>query len=218
MQLKLVEAIKEAGNIKRFLPSEFGMDPSRMGHALPPGNETFLEKMVVRKAIEDAGIPFTYVSANAFACYNAANLCQLGTLLPPRDKVCLYGDGNVKAIFLDEDDVATYTVKTIDDPRTLNKTLYLRPPQNILSQRQLVEMWEKFIGKELEKISISAEDFIASMKDMNIGDQAGAGHFYHMYFEGCLTDFEIREEGEEASELYPEVEYTTMHTYLKRYI
>ncbi|CAK9179385.1 unnamed protein product, partial [Ilex paraguariensis] len=164
MQLKLVEAIKEAGNIKRFLPSEFGMDPSRMGHALPPGNETFLEKMVVRKAIEDAGIPFTYVSANAFACYNAANLCQLGTLLPPRDKVCLYGDGNVKAIFLDEDDVATYTVKTIDDPRTLNKTLYLRPPQNILSQRQLVEMWEKFIGKELEKISISAEDFIASMK------------------------------------------------------
>ncbi|KAL8266876.1 hypothetical protein R6Q59_004220 [Mikania micrantha] len=27
-QLKLVDAIKEAGNIKRFLPSEFVMDPS----------------------------------------------------------------------------------------------------------------------------------------------------------------------------------------------
>ncbi|XP_037475629.1 isoflavone reductase homolog isoform X1 [Triticum dicoccoides] len=34
LQLKLVDAIKEAGNVKRFLPSEFGMDPARMGHAL----------------------------------------------------------------------------------------------------------------------------------------------------------------------------------------
>lgn len=69
-------------------------------------------------------------------------------------------------IFMDEDDVATYTIKTIDDPRTLNKTLYLRPPDNILSQRQLVEKWEEMLGKRLEKITISGEDFLASMKSM----------------------------------------------------
>ena len=81
---------------QRFLPSEFGMDPARMEHALAPGRETFDQKMIVRKAIEDAKIPFTYVSASCFAGYFVGNLSQLETLTPPKDKVCLYGDGNVK--------------------------------------------------------------------------------------------------------------------------
>lgn len=65
---------------------------------------------------------------------------------------------------MDEDDVATYTIKTIDDPRTLNKTIYLRPPENILTQRELIEKWEKLIGKQLEKSTISENDFLSSMK------------------------------------------------------
>lgn len=68
------------------------------------------------------------------------------------------------AIYVDEDDIATYTIKTIDDPRTLNKTLYLRPPENILSQGELVNMWEQLIGKELEKTTISAQEFLDSIK------------------------------------------------------
>ncbi|CAB4279030.1 unnamed protein product [Prunus armeniaca] len=99
---------------------------------------------------------------------------------------------------VDEDDIAAYTIKTIDDPRTLNKTLYLRPPENELSQKQLVEMWEDLIGMKLEHISISEEDFLASMK-------------------GALTNFEIGEEGEEASKLYPEVNYTRVNEYIKIY-
>jgi len=218
LQLKLVDAIKEAGNIKRFIPSEFGTDPSRMGHALEPGRVSFDEKMRVRRAIEDAKIPFTYVTANCFAGYFAGNLSQMGTLLPPRDKVTIYGDGNVKVVYMDEDDVALYTIKTIDDPRTLNKTLNIRPPENILSQRELVEKWEKLIGKELQKISFSQEDFLASMKGLDFASQVGVGHFYHFFYEGCLTNFEIGEEGEEASELYPDVKYTRMDEYLKMHL
>ncbi|PIA41479.1 hypothetical protein AQUCO_02200121v1 [Aquilegia coerulea] len=218
LQLQLVQAIKEAGNVKRFLPSEFGIDPARMADALEPGRVTFDEKMIVRKAIEDAGIPFTYISANCFAGYFAGSLSQMGTLIPSTDKVCLYGDGNVKAVYMDEDDIATYAIKTIDDPRTLNKTVYLRPPENILSQRELVGLWEKLIRKELEKSSISAEEFLAIMKGLNFAEQVGIGHFYHIFFDGCLTNFEIGEGGEEASKLYPEVQYTRMHEYLKRYL
>ncbi|KAA8521236.1 hypothetical protein F0562_011927 [Nyssa sinensis] len=98
-QLKLVEAIKQAGNIKRFLPSEFGMDPARMGDAIEPGRVTFDDKMIVRKGIEDAKIPFTYVSANCFAGNFVGNLSQIAihpSLTPPKDKVCIFGDGNVK--------------------------------------------------------------------------------------------------------------------------
>ncbi|GAB4857945.1 hypothetical protein Ancab_015850 [Ancistrocladus abbreviatus] len=243
LQVKLVDAIKEAGNVKakfektkegareatkrqncpvdywveRFLPSEFGMDPARMQDALEPGRVTFDEKMVVRKAIESANIPFTYVSANCFGGYFVGNLCQLGTLTPPKQNVTLYGDGNVKAIFLDEDDVATYTIKTIDDPRTLNKIVYLRPPENILSQSELIATWENLTGKELNKHSMSGEEFLGLMKGLDLAQRVGVGHFYHIFYEGCLTNFEVGDE-EEASKLYPDVEYVRMVDYVKLYL
>ncbi|KAL7122714.1 hypothetical protein ACP275_01G060800 [Erythranthe tilingii] len=218
LQLKLVDAIKEAGNVKRFLPSEFGVDPAQMEHALAPGRVTFDEKMTVRKAIEEAKIPHTYISANCFAGYFVGNLSQMETLLPPKHKLSIYGDGNVKVVFMDEEDVATYTIKSIDDPRTLNKTVYLRPPENILSQNELVGKWENLTGKSLDKTCISKEDFLANMEGADFVMQVGLGHFYHIFFEGCLTNFEIGEYGEEASRLYPEVEYTRMHDYLNRYL
>ncbi|CAM8995495.1 unnamed protein product [Rhodiola kirilowii] len=219
LQLKLVEAIKEAGNIKRFLPSEFGDDPSRMGHALEPGRVSFDEKMIIRKAIEEANIPFTYISANCFAGYFAGNLSQMGTLVPPKDKVQIYGTGNVKVPFNSEEDVGTFTIKTIDDPRTLNKTVYIRPPENTLTQLELVEIWERLSGKTLEKIELADEAFLAMMKDMDFAGQVGIGHFYHFFYEGCLANFDIKDAGgEEASELYPEVNYTRMNEYLKIYL
>ncbi|KAA0068143.1 hypothetical protein IC582_008422 [Cucumis melo] len=218
LQLKLVEAIQAAGNIKRFLPSEYGIDPSRMGNAIEQGRDTFDQKMVIRKAIEEANIPFTYVSANCFAGYFAANLSQMETLVPPTHQVTVYGDGNVKVIYTDEDDIARYVVKAATDPRTLNKTVYIRPPQNILSQRELIQIWEKLSGKVLEKISVSAQDFLANIKDLDEAQQAGAGHFYEIFFKGCLTNFEIGEAAEEASKLFPEVNYTTMDDYLKIFL
>ncbi|CAN6333629.1 unnamed protein product [Urochloa humidicola] len=218
LQHKLVEAIKEAGNVKRFIPSEFGMDPSRMGHALEPGRITFDEKMEIRRAIEEANIPHTYISANFFAAYSCPNLCQLRTLLPPKEKVHVYGDGNVKAIFVDEDDIATYTIKSIDDPRALNKTIYLRPQENILSQNDVIAKWEKLSGKVLEKIHIPADEFLASMKNTDLANQVGVTHYYHIFYEGCLTNFEIGENEAEATLLYPEVQYTRMDNFMKIYL
>ncbi|PWA58687.1 NAD(P)-binding domain-containing protein [Artemisia annua] len=218
LQLKLVDAIKEAGNVKRFIPSEFGTDPSRMAHAMEPGRETFDQKMMVRKAIEDAGIPFTYISANCYAGYFVGGLCQFGHLLPPTDSIVLFGDGNQKSIFVEEDDIATYTVRTIDDPRTLNKTFYIRPPANILSQREIVEIWEKLIGKQLLKTSLSEQEFLGIIKDKEYADQAGMTHFYHFFYEGCLANFEIGDDAEEACTLYPDVEYIKVEDYLKQYV
>ncbi|KAG4188243.1 hypothetical protein ERO13_A08G151300v2 [Gossypium hirsutum] len=218
LQLKLVDAIKEAGNVKRFLPSEFGTDPARMENAMEPGRVTFDDKMVVRSAIEEAGIPFTYISANCFAGYFLGGLCQPGFILPSREQVRLLGDGNQKAIYVDEDDIATYSIKTIDDPRTLNKTVYIRPPQNILSQREVVQIWEKLIGKELLKSFISEQEFLAIMKEQDYAEQVGLTHYYHVCYEGCLANFEIGDGAEEASKLYPEVKYTTVEEYMTRYL
>ncbi|VAI72941.1 unnamed protein product [Triticum turgidum subsp. durum] len=204
--------------MQRFLPSEFGIDPARMGHALEPGRITFDEKMEIRRAIEEANIPHTYVSANCFPAFFVPNLSQMRTLLPPKEKVQVYGDGNVKVIFMDEDDVATYTIKSIDDPRALNKTIYLRPPENILSQTELIAKWEKLSGEVLERIPIPSDEFLASMEGMDITNQMAVGHFHHIFYEGCSTNFDIGEDGEEASLLYPEVRCTSMEDYMKRYL
>lgn len=67
-------------------------------------------------------------------------------------------------ICVDEDDIATYTIKSVDDPRALNKSLYIRPPQNILSQNEVIQLWEKHIGKQLTKSSISKDEFLAMKK------------------------------------------------------
>ena len=80
------------------MPSEFGTDPARMENALEPGRVTFDDKMVVRKAIEEARIPFTYISANCFAGYFLSGLCEPSKILPSRDSVTLLGDGNKKGI------------------------------------------------------------------------------------------------------------------------
>nr|GEX28680.1 bifunctional pinoresinol-lariciresinol reductase 2 [Tanacetum cinerariifolium] len=181
LQLKLVDAIKEAGNIKRFLPSEFGTDPGAYRLRYLGPRVTFDDKMVVRKAIEEAGIPFTYVSANCFAGYMVGGLCQPGHILPSRESVTLFGDGNKKY-----------------DPRTLNKTVYIRPPANILSQREVVKLWEKLIGKELEKSSLSEQEFLSIMKDQGYAEQVGLTHYYHVYYDGCLTNFETGDDAEEA--------------------
>ncbi|KAL4199453.1 hypothetical protein AMTRI_Chr03g51210 [Amborella trichopoda] len=207
LQLKLVKAMKEAGNVNRFLPSEFGIDPARMAHALEPG-----------RAIEEAGILHTYVSANCFAGYFVGGLCEPGRITPARNKVCMFGDGAIKAVFVDEEDIGTYIIKAIDDPRTLNKTLYIRPPENILSQRELVEIWESLLGKVLQKSQLSEQDFLDSMRDVDIVQQIGLGHYYQVFYEGCLTNFEIGGQGVEASQLYPEVNYTRVRDYLKQYL
>lgn len=58
------------------------------------------------------------------------------------------------APFVKEEDVATFTMKTLDDPTTLNKSLYIMPPSNIFSVNELVGVWEKIIGKTLEKVYV----------------------------------------------------------------
>nr|AFK44943.1 unknown [Lotus japonicus] len=65
---------------------------------------------------------------------------------------------------------------------------------------------------------MSEQDFLSSLKGLDFASQVGVGHFYHVFHEGCLTNFEIAEHGVEASELYPEVKYTRMDEYLQPYV
>lgn len=217
-QVKIIAAIKEAGNIKRFFPSEFGMDVDKM-NAVEPAKSVFAVKVQIRRAIEAAGIPYTYVSSNCFAGYFLPTLVQPGATAPPRDKVIIPGDGNVKAVFNEEHDIGTYTIKAVDDPRALNKTLYIRPPKNTLSFNELVALWEKLIGKTLEKIYVPEEQILKDIQTSPMPINVILAINHSTFVNGDQTNFEIEPSfGVEASQLYPDVKYTTVEEYLRHFV
>ncbi|XP_075496545.1 isoflavone reductase-like protein [Primulina tabacum] len=217
-QVKIIAAIKEAGNVKRFFPSEFGNDVDR-ARAVEPAKSAFEGKAQIRRAIEAEGIPYTYVASNFFAGYSLPTLIQLGATAPPRDKVIILGDGNAKAVFNYELDIGTYTIKAVDDPKTLNKILYIKPPKNIYSFNDLVSSWEKKIGKTIEKEYVPEEQVLKQIAEAPIPINIILSVNHSIFVKGDQTYFDIEPSfGVEASELYPEVEYKTVEEYLDQLV
>lgn len=217
-QAKIISAIKESGNIKRFLPSDFGLDVDRH-HAVEPAVSYFEKKVKIRRAIEAEGIPYTYVSSNAFAGYFLPTLGQQNVTAPPRDKVVILGDGNVKGVYVTEGDVAIYTIKAVDDPRTLNKILYLKPPANVLTFNKLISLWENKIKNTLEKIYVPEDQILKNIQESPFPQNFLLALLHSMLVKGDCTNFEVDPSfGVEASELYPEVKYTTVDNYLNQFV
>ncbi|KAK9942514.1 hypothetical protein M0R45_008176 [Rubus argutus] len=96
--------------------------------------------------------------------------------------------------------IGTYTIKVVDDPRTLNKILYIRPPANTISFNELVVLWEKKIGKTLEKIYVPEEQLLKNIQEaavpINVEPSFRVGAFA----------------------LYPDVKYTTVDEYLDQFV
>nr|XP_043636514.1 eugenol synthase 1-like isoform X2 [Erigeron canadensis] len=218
-QTKIIDAIKESGNIKRFLPSEFGVDVDHQS-AVEPASKTFDEKIQIRRAIEAQRIPYTYIVSNCFGGIFLPRLAQpIAEATPPRDKVTIPGDGNPQAVFNEEHDIGTYTIKAVDDPRTLNKILYIKPPNNICSLNELVSLWEKKIGKSLEKTYVPEEQILKHIQDSTFPMNVALAISHAIFVKGDLTNFEIDSSfGIEATELYPDVKYTTVNEFLDQFV
>ncbi|XP_061983180.1 phenylcoumaran benzylic ether reductase POP1-like isoform X1 [Populus nigra] len=217
-QDKIIAAIKEAGNIKRFFPSEFGNDVDR-AHAVEPAKTGFATKAKIRRAIEAEGIPYTYVASNSFSGFflPALNHSRSGAPASARDKVIILGDGDTKVVFNKEDDIATYTIKAVDDPRAVNKTLFIKPPSNIISSNDLVSLWEKKIGKKIERIYVHEEQLLKNIQEASGPRKVILSICHSLFVKGDQTNFEIEPSfGVEASELYPDVKYTTVAEYLNQ--
>ncbi|ONK81257.1 uncharacterized protein A4U43_C01F27080 [Asparagus officinalis] len=218
-QTKIVAAIKEAGNVKRFLPSEFGVDVDR-AHTVEPAKSMLAAKIHIRRAIEAEGIPYTFVCSNYFAGYSIPTLAQSDSFAPPpKDKLTIFGDGNVKAIFVNEDDIGTYTIKAVDDPRTLNKILHVRPESNIYTHNELITLYEQKSGKTFERIYLTEEEVLKKIKEAPFPVNLMMGINYSILLKGDTANFEIDPSfGVEATKLYPDVKYTTVEEYVSRLV
>ncbi|KAF5739375.1 Isoflavone reductase-like protein 4 isoform 2 [Tripterygium wilfordii] len=217
-QVNIIAAIKEAGNVQRFLPSEFGNDVDHL-HSVEPLTSAFARKIKLRRTIEAEGIPYTYVCCNYFAGFFLPTLCQFGVQAPPRDKVSILGDGNAKAVFNEENDIATFTIKAINDPETLNKVVYIRPPLNTNSMNELVTLWENLIGQTLEKTYVPEEELLKQIEASPPPFNLLLALNHSVFIKGDHANFDIDPAvGFEATEIYPDVKYTTVEEYLKRFV
>ncbi|GLJ50637.1 hypothetical protein SUGI_1078750 [Cryptomeria japonica] len=217
-QLKILDAIKEIGTVKRFLPSEFGHDIERT-NPVEPGLSFYKEKRLVRRAIEAANIPYTYICCNSIAGWPYFYHTHPSELPPPQDQFEIYGDGNIKAYFVTGEDIGKYTIKAVEDVRTVNKSVHFRPPKNFLTLNELAAIWEKKIGKTLPRVCISEQDLLAIAKANYIPESIVASLTHDIFINGCQYNFKMEEPNDlEVCELYPEMAYTTVEDFFNGYL
>ncbi|KAH9289683.1 hypothetical protein KI387_033800 [Taxus chinensis] len=211
-QLNIIKAIKEAGNIKRFLPSEFGNEVDRI-RSLPPFQRINDIKKTIRRATEEAGIPYTFVSANSCAAY------FVDYFLHPRQKpqpeeVIIYGDGLTKAVMNLEEDIASLTIMVATDPRTLNRVVIYKPPMNLISQAEIVSLWEKKTGKYIKRVYWPEDEMIKLSESLPNPKNIPVSILHSIFVKGDQTNYDIGDEDLEALKLYPDYKYTTIEEFL----
>ncbi|KAL3583668.1 hypothetical protein D5086_014729 [Populus alba] len=194
-QVNIIAAIKEAGNIKVALNQRSSGGPG-----------SFLHSHVQASSIRSTAVTTTSNQPGATASHG--------------DRLVILGDGNVKVVFNKEEDIATYTIKAVDDPRTVNKILNIKPPANIISSNDLVSLWEKKIGKTIERVYVPEEQILKNIQETSDFRRKLTLAICHSCFvNGDQTNFEIEPSfGVEASELYPDVKYTTVEEYLNQLV
>ncbi|XP_042053170.1 eugenol synthase 1-like [Salvia splendens] len=206
-QLKILEAIKIAGNIKRFLPSDFGVEEDRVS-ALPPFEAFLDKKRRIRRAIEEAKIPYTFISANCYGSYFINYL--LNPSHPNKQEITVYGSGEAKAVLNYEQDIGMYTIKVATDPRMHNRIVIFRPSENAVSQLELISLWEKKTGKIFKKTHISEEEIVTLSQTLPDPQNIPVSILHSVFVKGATADFEIGGDDVEASSLYPDLKFSTV--------
>lgn len=209
-QLILIEAMKNVGTVKRFLPSEFGHDVDR-ADPVEPGLTMYIEKRKVRRAVEESGVPYTYICCNSIASWPYFDNTHPSEVLPPLDQFQIYGDGTVKAYFVAGIDIGRITMKTVNDARAINKNVHFRPPCNLYNINELASLWEKKIGRTLPRVTITEDDLLAAAAENCIPESIVASFTHDIFIKGCQINFSIDEASDvEVGTLYPDETYRTL--------
>ncbi|XP_040870571.1 eugenol synthase 1 [Glycine max] len=196
--------------VERFLPSNFRVEEDRV-NPLPPFQAVLDKKRKIRRKIEAVGIPYTFVSANCFGAYFVNYLLRS---YEKKNNITVYGNSDTKAVLNYEEDIAMYTIKVANDPRTCNRVVTYPPSKNIISQNELISLWEQKGGQNFRK------EFVAEEEIVNLSESLPPPHnipvpiLHSVFVRGDLVNFELRENDLEASSLYPDYNYTSIHKLL----
>ncbi|KAJ0024825.1 hypothetical protein Pint_07269 [Pistacia integerrima] len=188
-QFKIIDAIKVGGNIKRFLPSDFGCEEERV-RPLPPFDNFLEKKRRIRRAIEAAGIPYTFVLANCFGAY------FVNFLLRPFDQpdhILVYGSGGAKVA---------------NDLKTCNRDVIYRPQTNVISQLELISLWEQKTGRTFKRVHIAEEDLAKQAETLPHPENIPLSILHCIFVEGETMSFRLDKNDVDASKLYSDFQFS----------
>ncbi|KAE8711709.1 hypothetical protein F3Y22_tig00110279pilonHSYRG00066 [Hibiscus syriacus] len=105
-----------------------------------------------------------------------------------REDMIIYGSGEAKVLYNYEEVIAEYTIKVENDLRTCNRIVHYRTPENVLSQIEIVFLWE-------------------TKTDLPFPDNVPASILHSIFVKGDLN-YDLGEDDLETSSLYPDYKYT----------
>ncbi|XP_018722671.2 eugenol synthase 1 isoform X2 [Eucalyptus grandis] len=200
--------------IERFVPSDFGCEEDKIT-PLPPFEEFLEKKRKIRRATEAAGIPFTFVATNCLAAYFINVLLHPHS---PHDEIVVYGDGEANAVLNYEEDVGKYTIKVANDPRACNRVVSYRPKPSIISQHQLISLWEEKTGRSFKRVYVPEEDLVKLSQTLPPPENIPVSILHSIFVKGDLMSYEIDDDDLEVSRMYPEMQLTTIDQLLNIFL
>lgn len=218
-QLVLIQAIQDAGTVKRFLPSEFGHDVDR-ARPVGAGLAFYEEKRRVRRAAEAAGVAYTYICCNSVAGWPYMDSTHPSEVTPPLDRFQIYGDGTVRAFFVAGTDIGKFTVKAAYDARSMNRVVHFRPACNLLSTNDMACLWESKIRRTLPRDTVTEQDLLAVAAGNIIPASIVASLTHDIFINGCQTDYAIEDGSRdvEISSLFPDIPFKTVDECFDDYV
>jgi len=118
------------------------------------------------------------------------------------------------------EDIARYTVSILDDPRTVNRHVAISPRDNLYSQNELIAYWEKQVGLKLKRNVVSDAMLEGAIKDLASKPEKMLDLIYTQLTRAAWIlgiASRKRPDALEATELYPDIKYERVKTFLDRF-
>jgi uncharacterized protein YbjT (DUF2867 family) len=210
-QTDLLNAAVKAG-VKRFIPSEFGVDPYASG---PGVCDLFDAKATIQQKVKESGIDYTMIYTNCFLEFWGSGLGQIANN-PSSGEVMVYGDGNVPASMVALPDIARFTTAMITDPSMANKEV--RITANVMTQEELISLWEKLTGSTIRRNHVPEKALLetieASTSPETMMNRIFTQLFRSVWIKG--DTMKPRPETVEATECYPDIPIETTETFFSK--
>lgn len=210
-QTDLLNAAVKAG-VKRFIPSEFGVDP----HASGPGVcDLFDAKAAIQQKVKESGIDYTMIYTNGFMEFWGSGLGQMGNN-PSSGEVMVYGSGGVPASMVTLQDVAYFTTAALDDPGMAKKEM--RITANVRTQEELISLWEKMTGSTIRRNHVPEKALLETIAKSTTPETMMNRIFSQLLRSVWINGdtMKIRPETVEATERYPNIPVETVETFFSK--
>jgi hypothetical protein len=149
-------------------------------------------------------------------------LGQLGLSAPPTREVEVYGDGIVQFSTVAPEDAARYAVRALADSETVNKHVAIVPPDNLLTQHDLIDLWEDKAGVKLHRLVVSSQALDERIGSLALNPaqrpQLAMAQLVRAAWIDGLDDGRRLPNVLELSQRYSDIRYQSAGEYLSRYL